>query len=74
MKKLVSVIVLVAVFILIFAAIITSNVKPVDVSGELWNEVMVMGDPETAVRHYIVYTDLMCPYCNYYGRVIWEND
>lgn len=74
MKKLASILALVAVFVLIFVAIVTSNVNQVDVSGEIWNQAMTMGDPETAVRHYVVYTDLMCPYCNYYGRVIWEND
>ena len=74
MKKLASILALVAVFALIFVAIVTSNVNQVDVSGEIWNQAMTMGDPETAVRHYVVYTDLMCPYCNYYGRVIWDND
>ena len=74
MKKLASILALVAVFALIFVAIVTSNVNQVDVSGEIWNQAMTMGDPETAVRHYIVYTDLMCPYCNYYGRMIWENN
>ena len=74
MKKLASILALVAVFALIFIAIVTSNVNQVNVSEEIWNQAMTMGDPETAVRHYIVYTDLMCPYCNYYGRVIWEND
>ncbi len=74
MKKLASILALVAIFVLIFAAIVTSNVNQVDVSGEIWNQAMTMGDPETAVRHYVVYTDLMCPYCNYYGRVIWDND
>ena len=74
MKKLASILALVAIFVLIFAAIVTSNVNQVDVSREIWNQAMTMGDPETAVRHYVVYTDLMCPYCNYYGRVIWDND
>lgn len=65
---------LVAVFALIFIALITSSVKPPDVTDELWNEQMTLGDPATATRHYIVYTDLMCPYCNYYARLVQENE
>ena len=74
MKKLARIAALALVFGLIFAAIISSSIKPADVVAKVWNSQMTLGDPETAVRHYIVYTDLMCPYCNYYGRVIQEND
>lgn len=74
MKKLARIAALALVFGLILAAIISSSIKPADVVAKVWNSQMTLGDPETAVRHYIVYTDLMCPYCNYYGRVIQEND
>lgn len=74
MKKIVRIAALILVFGLIFAAIVSGSVKPADVSAKVWNSQMLMGNPETAVRHYIVYTDLMCPYCNYYGRVIQQND
>jgi hypothetical protein len=72
MKKIARIVGLIAVFALIFIAVITSNVKPADVSGEIWNQEMTLGDPVTAVRHYIVYTDLMCPYCNYYSHALQE--
>lgn len=74
MKKVVRISALVLVFGLIFFAIVSSSIKPANVSAKVWNSQMSLGDPETAIRHYIVYTDLMCPYCNYYGRVIQEND
>jgi len=74
MKKIARIVGLVVVFLLIFIAVISSNVKPVDVSGQIWNDAMTLGDATTAVRHYIVYTDLMCPYCNYYGKAVMEND
>ena len=74
MKKIVRIAAIVAVFALILIAIVSSSVNQVDVSGEIWNQAMTIGDSETAIRHYIVYTDLMCPYCNYYGRAIWDND
>lgn len=74
MKKTARIVALVAVFALIFVAIVSSNAKPVDVVGSIWNNNMTLGDPTTAIRHYVVYSDLMCPYCNYYGKIIWEND
>ncbi len=74
MQKAIRVVALVAVFGLIFSAIIFSSVKPANIEEKIWNSAMVMGDPATASRHYIVYTDLMCPYCNYYAKVIADND
>lgn len=74
MKKIARIAALVGVFALILVAIASSSLKTPDVSAEIWNTTMVMGDPATAIRHYVVYTDLMCPYCNYYGKVIMDND
>lgn len=74
MQKAVRIVALVAVFGLILVAIITSTVKPVKIEENIWTEAMTLGDVETANRHYVVYTDLMCPYCNYYAHTIWEND
>jgi len=74
MNRVVRIGVIVGIFVLIFAALITSSVKSPDVSGAIWNENMTLGDPLTATRHYIVYTDLMCPYCNYYAKLVQENE
>lgn len=74
MQKAVRIIVLVAVFGLIFAALIFSSVKPANVTEKIWNANMVLGDPVTATRHYVIYTDLMCPYCNYYAKTVADND
>ena len=74
MKKIARIVGVVVVFGLILLAIITSNIKSADVSAKVWTEAMTLGDPVTATRHYVVYTDLMCPYCNYYAREIQEND
>ncbi len=74
MKRIARIIAVVGVFVLIFAAIVMSNTKSVDVASEIWNDAMVLGDKENAIRHYIVYTDLMCPYCNYYARAVQDNE
>ena len=74
MKKVGRVVALVAIFGVIFAALVSSSVKPADVAGKIWTEAMTLGDAETATKHYIVYTDLMCPYCNYYAKLVAENE
>ena len=66
MKKAGRIIALIAVFALILIAIVSSSVNQVNVSEEIWNPAMTAGNVDDAIRHYIVYTDLMCPYCNYY--------
>ena len=74
MKKVIRILAVVAVFALIFVALITNSKKKPDFDTAIWNKNMILGDPETAVRHYIVYTDLMCPYCNFYAKAIMEGD
>ena len=72
MKKILSIVSLVAVFALILIAIATSSIKKPDFDTAVWTPAMTLGNPETAVRHYVVYTDLMCPYCNYYAKAIMD--
>lgn len=72
MKRIARIVGVVLVFVVILAAIILSNTKPVDLDADVWNKATVLGDMDTAVRHYIVYTDLMCPYCNYYAKAIQD--
>lgn len=74
MKKTVRILILVIIIGLIFVAIFTSSVKKPNISEKIWNDNMTLGDKETAIRHYIVYTDLMCPYCNYYAKNVLENE
>ena len=74
MSKTVRTIILVLIVAAFFGLFIFSSTRPVDISGKVWSENMVLGDVENATRHYIVYTDLMCPYCNYYARTIQAND
>ncbi|MBR3180938.1 thioredoxin domain-containing protein [Candidatus Saccharibacteria bacterium] len=74
MNKTVRICLLVGIFGLIFLALITSSVKHPDISEKIWNKEMTLGDTENASRHFIIYTDLMCPYCNYYAHTVAEND
>ncbi len=62
----------VAVIGLLLAVIISSLMtKPAPVE-QAWNVGMTMGSEE-ASRHYIMYTDLMCPYCDVFSRVVMAN-
>lgn len=74
MKRILRIIVLIVVVGAILTAIIFSSIKHENISETIWNKEMTLGEVETATRHYIVYTDLMCPYCNYYAKQIKDND
>lgn len=74
MSKVVRTTILIVIIAAFFGLFIYSSTRPVDISGKIWNENMTQGDVKNATRHYIVYTDIMCPYCNYYARTIQDND
>ncbi|MBR3257289.1 thioredoxin domain-containing protein [Candidatus Saccharibacteria bacterium] len=74
MPKFARILILAGIFGVILLAIISSSVKPPEIESKIWNDAMTLGDVENATRHYIVYTDLMCPYCNYYAKTISDNE
>ena len=59
----------------ILLALIIFNVtnKP-PIADKVWDLRTTMGDSKTATRHYIMYTDVMCPYCDVFSRAIMENE
>lgn len=59
-----------AVFIGLMIINITARPAP---SDQAWNLATTMGNPE-AKNYYIMYTDLMCPYCDVFSRLIMENE
>lgn len=74
MKKTVRIIALVLVFGLIFGLIIWNLTYKPPVSEEIWDNSMVIGDIDTATRHYIQYSDFACPYCDHFSRAIIEHE
>ena len=44
------------------------------VADKAWDANMVMGDAENARHHYVMYTDIMCPYCDVFSRLTIENE
>lgn len=61
--------VVVGLFFLLIISSLTGGANP---AGSAWNTAMTTGSEE-ASRHYIMYTDLMCPYCDVFSRVVMEN-
>ena len=73
MKKAFRIIGIIAVVVIIFAAIIASmNVKPSN-SEKVWDEAMTVGNPD-AKNYFIVYSDLVCPYCIAFENAIVEHE
>ena len=73
MKKTFRIIGVVAVIVVLFAAIVASmNNKPSN-SEKVWDEQMTLGNPE-ANNYFIVYSDIVCPYCVAFENAIIENE
>lgn len=56
-----------------FLALIIFSISNKPPAGEsVWDEGTTIGSPE-AKKHYIQYTDVMCPYCDVYSRLVMEH-
>lgn len=60
----VAIVIVIFVFVGLIFASLTSKPDP---AGEAWTAAMTTG-PDEAKSHYIMYTDLMCPYCDVFSR------
>lgn len=64
-----------AVAILLLSVIFMSVTKKPNYAEKVWDERATMGVPaEEAKHHYIMYTDVMCPYCNFAARLMIDNE
>ncbi len=73
MKKTLRAVGLVTIFIAIIAAIVTSmNIKPSN-SDRIWDERTTVGNLD-AKNYFIIYSDIMCPYCVAFENAIFENE
>ena len=73
MKKLPRILAIVLIGGILLAAMITSTTKKTPLSEKIWNEGMTLGSLE-AKNYFIIYTDLMCPYCNLYAQEVYHNE
>lgn len=65
----IAVIAVAVLFIAIMIINLTAKPKPGD---RVWDEATTIGNLE-AKNYYIMYTDLMCPYCDVFSRSIMEH-
>ena len=64
---------IVAVVVVLFAAIIASTTYKPSAREDVWDEAMTIGNLD-AKNHFIIYSDLVCPYCIYFENAIVENE
>lgn len=74
MKKAGRIAILVLVSGLILGLIIFNAYHKPPISSEVWDEKTVIGNLETATRHYIQYSDFACPYCDVFSRLTVQNE
>ena len=73
MKKAIRIITIIAVIGLIFAAIIASTTAKPSNAEKVWVKEMTIGNLE-AKNYFIIYSDLVCPYCVAFENAIIEHE
>ena len=73
MQKAIRVGLLVLIIGFLGALIIFNAVNPAPVDMTVWNEQMTKGDKDTAKHHFIMYTDVFCPYCDKFSDAVAAN-
>ena len=53
----------IAIIAVVIAAIVASMNHKTPVAEKVWYPEMTLGDMETAENHFIIYSDIACPYC-----------
>ena len=73
MKKAFRIIGVIAIIVILIAAIVASMNKKPSNSERIWDEQMTIGNIE-AENYFIIYSDLVCPYCVAFENAIVENE
>ena len=80
MQKVIRIVALVGVIGLLVGLVIYNTLNPAPPDMGVWNEAMSKGDAKTAKHHFIMYTDIFCPYCDKFSNAVaanldkWEHD
>ncbi len=73
MKKAIRIIGVIIVVVLVFAAIIISTTKKPSNEEMVWDTEMTQGNLD-AKNYFIIYSDLVCPYCIAFENAIVEHE
>lgn len=73
MQRVIRVGVLVAVIGFLGGLVVFNTLNPTPPDMTVWNEAMAKGDASTAKHHFIMYTDIFCPYCDKFSDAVAAN-
>ena len=73
MKKFLRIFGIIAVVAIIIAAIVASTTSKPSNTDRIWDKQMTMGNPD-AKNYFIVYSDLVCPYCIAFENAVVEHE
>lgn len=71
-QKIVRIVSIVAIVVVIVAAMVASFNQKQSNADMIWDEQMTMGNKE-AKNYFIIYSDIVCPYCVAFENAIMEN-
>ena len=63
---------IVVLVVAVFALLIAGSSTRQDPADQVWNQATTLGSLD-AQNYYIMYTDLMCPYCDVFSRQVMEH-
>ena len=67
--RIIRTVAIILVIVLLFVILIANSSTRRAPGDEAWSEATTVGDRD-AKNYYIMYTDLMCPYCDYFSRAV----
>ncbi len=73
MKRGIRIGAIVLVFGVFVALAIYNSLNPGPKVTGVWNDAMTIGNKETAKHHFIMYTDIFCPYCDKFSNAVTAN-
>ena len=69
-QRIISITIIIAVVGAIFGLFVYNALNGTSFEGSAWNEQMTLGDVSTAKHHYVMYTDIFCPYCDKFSDAV----
>ena len=73
MQKAARIGIIILIFGLFIGLAIYNSLNPAKGDFTPWNAQMTVGDQESAKHHFIMYTDIFCPYCDKFSNAVTAN-
>ena len=74
MKRAVRIVILVLVIGFLISLMVYNSLHPAKADFTPWNEAMTLGNKDEAKYHYIMYTDISCPYCSKFSWALAQHE